>query len=122
VQEGAPRLLDPQLLNPIAQRPEADPQYLGSGRLVVARLLQRFDDCVALHLLELRTKRALDGRSVWRLLVLLVRGAKLYIVALDHIPRAKRQGPLQDVLELTHITGEAVLHQGDLGLAAQSRG
>src|SRR5690606_18943927 len=50
--------LDPELLDPIAQRTKADPEDLRRRRLVVPRLLERLDDPLPLDFLELRLERA----------------------------------------------------------------
>src|SRR6516162_4248407 len=50
--------LDPQLLDPIAQRAEAHSQQLRGRRLVVSGLLQRLHDGVPLDVFELRSERA----------------------------------------------------------------
>jgi hypothetical protein len=46
--------LDLELLYPVAERAKGDAEKLRGCRLVVARLLERFEDGVALDVLELR--------------------------------------------------------------------
>ena len=46
-------LFNPELLDAIPQRPKAHPEKLGGSGLVVAGLLERFDDGVALDALKL---------------------------------------------------------------------
>lgn len=48
--------IDLELLDPIAQRPEADSEQLGRGCLVVLCLLKRFDNSVTLNVLKLGTE------------------------------------------------------------------
>src|SRR5690625_3260913 len=59
-------LFDPELFDPIPQRAEADPEELRGGGLVIARLLERFDDRVAFDLLELRAERSAVGVDAGR--------------------------------------------------------
>src|SRR3979409_1589832 len=51
------RSLDAQFLDPVAQGAKAHSEYLGCCGLVVARLFQRLDDGVALHVLQLCSQR-----------------------------------------------------------------
>src|SRR6185503_8390921 len=109
------RLLDAQLLDAIAQRSERQAEQLGGGRLVVASLLERRDDGVALDLLELRAERgaAITACAPRRIVavVVAVLVAQMQVGEVDLVARAKRQRALENVLELTYVAGESVREQ-----------
>jgi hypothetical protein len=51
------RSFDAELLDAVTQRAEGDAELLCRGSFVVAGLLERFDDRLALDLLEMRAER-----------------------------------------------------------------
>src|SRR5690606_10409843 len=94
--------LDPELLDPIPQRPKADSEDLCRGGLVVPRLLERLHDPRALDLLELRLERAADrcarGRRGAVRHGLLRARTQPNVVDVDLVPGAQRQRSLENVL------------------------
>src|SRR5690606_28152505 len=122
---GTENSLDPEFLDPIPQRPKADPEDLRRRRLVVPRLLERLHDPGALDLLELRLERAADradsgsrGTVPHRLLH---PRPQPYIPNVDLVPRAQRQRPLEDVLELAHVPRKPIPEQRRLCRLRQPR-
>src|SRR5690606_29005029 len=106
----------PELLDPIPERPEADPEELRGRGLVVTRLLERPEDRVALDLLELRLERSAVGPGRGRGRAgnpcgAVVRLAELDVLDVDLVAGAERQRALEDVLELPYVAGEAVAEE-----------
>src|SRR5690348_3325193 len=104
-------LLDSEFLDPIPQRPEAHAEQLRRRRLVVARLLQRLDDGVALDFLEVLSKGCIAGCGgrgwgQWRRGTR--RGAQFDVIGGDHAARAKGERALENILELAYVAGEGI--------------
>src|SRR5690606_31360738 len=116
--------LDPELLDPIPQRPKADPEDLRRRSLVVPRLLERLHDPGALDLLELRLERAADRAGPGSGAVphgLLHPGPQPYILDVDLVPGAQRQRSLQNVLELAHVPRKSITEERRLRCLRQPR-
>src|SRR5690349_24849495 len=56
-------LLDAEFLDAVSKCAKAHPEQLRCGRLVIAGLFQRLDDCVTLDVLELRAERTPGGNA-----------------------------------------------------------
>src|SRR5947208_43928 len=101
-------LIEPELLQPITQCPETDPQEARGGGLVPAGLLEGSEDLLFLYLVEV------GGQGkIFTLLGSLLRrlSRQLQIVEFDPASLAKRHRPLQDILELSYIARELIGHK-----------
>src|SRR2546430_7462407 len=103
-----PGLIRPELLQPITQCPETDPQEARGGGLVPAGLLEGSEDLLFLYIVEVG-----DQRKIFTLLDSLLKrlSRQLQIVKLDPASLAKRHRPLQDILELSYIARELIGHK-----------
>src|SRR5262245_20245322 len=105
-------LFDAELLDAVAQRPKAHPEELRCGRLVVAGLLQRLDDGIALDALELTAERRVagnDGRLAGRhRAARSARRAQADMLGCDDPTGAQRESAFEHVLEFAHIPRKGV--------------
>src|SRR5262245_43448246 len=92
-------LLDAELLDAVTQRSKRQAEQLRGSGLVVACLLERRDDRVALDLLELRAERraAIGARLRCRVVATVV-VAQVQVCDIDLLARAKRERALENVL------------------------
>src|SRR5439155_1009033 len=103
-------IADAEALHPVAQLPEGDAEKLGSRRTVEPGFRQRIEDRLALQAVEVVGQR-FPRAALGALLRHRLRRREPQVLAADLLACAQSERPLQNVLELADVAGEAVAHE-----------
>ena len=108
-------LLDAELLDSIAELAKRQAEQFCRLRFVVAGLLQRIDDGLALYVLNL-----LAEFGGWRCSLLCFDRAHVQVFGPDLATVAERHGALQHVFQLTNVAGKGVTEERAAGALFES--
>src|SRR5579862_9102061 len=105
-------LLNSELFDAVTQRPKTHAEEFCGRGLVVARLLERLHDRIALDAFQLASQggrtlvHGFIGRRVREHLSRPRGRAQTYVIRGDHRASAQSESTLQDVLELADVAGK----------------